>query len=107
MRKSTAIILAIAGMLLLLGGVGLLIIGGLSKEDDWSARWSHTINVAEQKADPETSQTDFQIDKDGEYQFSLSWLPQGKTQKDIKDITSGDLGFITAVVLFNEKGEDR
>ena len=103
MKKTTAVILAVLGIVLVLGGFALLV-----REDraggGWSSNWSRSITVSEGRTDPQNAQTQFQIDEDGEYQLSLSWLPEGTDRSDVSKLTAKDAGFLTSVVISDAKG---
>ena len=104
MRKTTAVILAVLGIVLVLGGVFFLTQNDKAGGGGWSSRWSRKVAVSEGRTDPASSVTDFSIDKDGEYQISLCWVPQGKERSDLPKITPADTGFVTAVTILDAKG---
>ena len=105
MRKTTAIILAVIGILLVTVSSGFLIKGCSERSDHWSSNWKRTVTVTDGRTDPAKSQADFGVNEDGEHLLSLSWLPEGKKQKDLKDIAVGEPGFLTAVTLTDPKGD--
>ncbi len=105
MRKTTAIILAIISILLITVSSGFLIKGRSERSSNWSSKWTKTVTVTDGRTDPAKVQTEFGVDEDGEHLLSLSWLPEGRTQKDIKDIAAGEPGFLTVITLTSPKGE--
>ena len=102
MRKTTAIIFAAIGILLITISSGFLIKGCSERSNHWSSKWSRTVTVTDGKTDPAGAQANFGVNEDGEHLLSLSWLPEGK--KDIKDIAAGEPGFLTAITLTDPKG---
>ena len=104
MRKTTAAALAALGIVLVLVCMELLIRSDRNGNDSWSSTWSRKIAVSDGKADPTVNRGNFQIEKDGEYQLYLSWLPEGCDRSDVSKLTAKDAGFLTAVVISDAKG---
>ncbi len=101
MKKSTAFILVLVFALVLAGGMyGLL----RSSRGDASYGYSlqKNLEISGGVASPEYTSHDFGIDKDGEYNIALSWLPMGKEIEDLADLQPSDFSFITGCVISSE-----
>ena len=98
MRKSYAILMIIIGIILV-GTVGLLA-GGL-KGGGFRSQHERTVSVKDGVIDPGQLNGNFMVDETGDYRLGVSWRPEG-----IKGVLSeGDIGFVTAVVIEDDKGE--
>ena len=99
----TFLLLAIIALL----GISTAILHKLDQEDDSrSSKWSKAVTVMNGMADPGMSKVDFTIKTGGTYYYSYGWLPAGKTQKDLDTFLPSDLGFVTAIVLFDESNKE-
>ena len=106
MRKSNAVLLAFLVLVLLLRGSAFALMR-ISKNDySWNASWSKEVHVTDGKTDPAMLTLDFQVNEAGNYVISLWWLPDGYGKKDLEKIKSFELGFLTSVVIFDEKGRE-
>ena len=101
MKKTTALILVLVFALVLAGGMYGLI--RTSRDDaSYSFTLQKNLEISDGIASPEYAACDFGIDKDGEYNISLSWLPMGKTVDDLADLEPSDYSFITGCVISSE-----
>ena len=100
MRKSTAVLIAFLCILLILAA-SIWGIKAIDKNDSvWNVSWSKEYAVSEGVATPSVCQTEFQVDKEGDYAISLSLMPEGYDEKKLP--AASDLGFLTSVLLFDQ-----
>ena len=102
MNKNTFSITAfLLGIVLLITGF-VLMGSGSSGGLEWKSNWSWDISVQNGVANKDATYGNFTVEKAGTYTLHLSWNPSGK---DTKDVTEGDVGFVTCCVLTDEQGK--
>ena len=105
-KKTFIFLFLLLAILLLLVGSAVILHKLDQKDESWSSKWSQNVTVKDGVTDPEKITLDFTIKKEGSYYYSYGWLPTGKTQKDLAQVASNDLGFVTALVLFDESDKE-
>ena len=96
-KKAFSIIGIVIGLALILGGI-VLMKSGDSKGLEWSSSWRWDISVKDGIADPQVTNGEFMIEKDGDYTLHLAWKPDG-----VGEITESRLGFVTACTLTDDQ----
>ena len=103
MKKKSIVVPFLLFAILLLG-VSVWILIRSVNADTWKGNWTQTVTVENGVATPEKIEQNFDVNMSGKYDITLSWLPAGKNNQEVLEILSKNLGFITAVVIFDGRG---
>lgn len=103
-KKKTLIIVPIIIFILLLCATPI-IFGMKSPQDESVQGWKKTITVTDGKVDADKVTADFTVNKTGEYTVCFSFLPEGTEKDDVLNVDINKLGFLTTVIIEDEKGE--
>lgn len=106
MKKNVALVIAIIVLILLIGTCSFLLYKESKDSEAHLGTWSTTVQVSQGTPDKECSTQDFGIDKNGTYTLHFQWLPEGTKVKDLDTVSSKNLGFLTALVVFDQYGDE-
>ncbi|MBR4734058.1 MAG: hypothetical protein IK081_14995 [Lachnospiraceae bacterium] len=106
MKKSTVCTIAVICMLILIGLCAYVIHVESEKENKIISERITTVSVSQGTPDKEKSTLNLTVEKSGEYRAHFSWAPEGIKEKDFASYPASDLGFVTVLVLFNDKDEE-
>lgn len=106
MKKSTVCTIAVICLLILIGLCAYVVHVESEKENKTISTWKTAISVSQGTPDHEKSTQNFTVEKSGQYHLSFSWAPEGVKEKDFTSYPDKNLGFITALILFNDKEEE-
>lgn len=106
MKKSTVCTIAVICMLILIGLCAYVIHVESEKENKIISERITTVSVSQGTPDKEKSTLNLTVEKSGEYRAHFSWAPEGVKEKDFASYPASDLGFVTVLVLFNDKDEE-
>jgi len=76
-----------------------------SPQDECVQKWVNEINVTDGILDQESITADFTVNKAGETTIFFSFLPEGTGEEDIQNVDIKDIGFLTTVIIEDEKGD--
>lgn len=106
MKKSIVCTIAIICMLILIGLCAYVIHVESEKENKINSERITTVSVSQGTPDKEKSTLNFTVEKSGEYRAHFRWAPEGVKEKDFASYPASDLGFVTVLILFNDKDEE-
>jgi len=102
MKKTTVYVLSLIAALALIGFSIFFLKDQFKGDNVWSSDWSVGVSVEDGIVAHETSLSEFTISKAGDYNFSFSWLPSGYSKKNVTEVPSHELGFVTVLLLFDK-----
>ena len=106
MKKSTVCTIAVICMLILLGLCAYVVHVESAKENKIISERVTTVSVSQGTPDKEKCVLNFTVEKSGEYRTRFRWAPEGVKETDLASYPASDLGFVTVLVLFNDKDEE-
>ena len=105
MKKANTKIIISAIIFILLACCTPFIFLYKSPQDESTQKWVKEIKVTDGVVDQESITADFTIKEAGEQTIYFSFLPNGTDEEDIGNVDIKDIGFLTTVIIENEKGE--
>ena len=106
MKKSTVCTIAIICMLILIGLCAFTFHVESKNDNKISSIRKTEVQVTQGTPDHEKSTFEFTVEKSGQYRTYFNWAPEGVKSKDLSSYPATDLGFLTMLILFNDKEEE-
>ena len=76
-----------------------------SPQDNSVQTWKNQVTVTDGKLNQDSTTMDFTLKKSGETTLYFSILPVGVEKEDIADVDINKIGYLTTIIVENEKGE--
>ena len=105
MKKSVVKCIVLAVVLVLMLACLPVFMHKKTGQGETVIKWSNTITKTNNHLSSESSSIDFTIPKEGEYNLYISLIPEGFDKNSVMDVDTGSLGFVTASVVENSKGD--
>lgn len=106
MKKKAKLYVSFVLLIAALLGISIFLLVSGRDREYWESKWSQTVTVENGVATPQKITQDFCIDNSGDHELYYSWLPSDVSKKDISKVSSGKLGFITAIILYDQNGAE-